>query len=83
VQQRIALISLVLLAMILLTACSHPRWTLANGKPAPNGTILTLTPGKNCDWESATFLHIGMPLGTVMESWDDVHQYISDRRRVT
>jgi hypothetical protein len=76
--QRIALISLAVLALVLLTACSNPRWTLANGEPAPNGTILTLTPDENCDWKSATFLHIGMPLGTIMESGDDVHQYIRD-----
>ncbi len=74
----IALLAVVVLAIVLLTASSQPAWTTTNGEQVPDGTIRTLTGAEHCEWESSTVLHIGMPLGAVMESGADVHQYISD-----
>ncbi|MDE0592131.1 MAG: hypothetical protein OSB68_02635 [Dehalococcoidia bacterium] len=33
----------------------------------------TLIADDHCGWEYSTLLHIGMPLGTAMESGADVH----------
>ncbi len=49
-----------------------------NGQLAPTETIISITGPGHCDWESATLLHIGSPLGSVMESGRDVHQYLGD-----
>jgi hypothetical protein len=86
-QQRITfvaviLFALVVFAIVLLTASSCPVWTTANGEQVPDGTIHTLIADDHCGWESSTLLHIGSPIGTVMDYGTNFHQYIRDPESV-
>ncbi|MCH8910409.1 MAG: hypothetical protein IH867_06695 [Chloroflexi bacterium] len=75
------LLSVSAASLLLLIACNANGnagvWTI-NGERVPKGTISTLTGLEHCGWESATLLHIGSPLGSVMESGRDTNQYIRD-----
>ena len=65
----------------LLIACSaqgsNNIWTV-DGEHVPTEIIISHTGPEHCGWESATLLHIGSPLGSVMESGRDVNQYLRD-----
>lgn len=68
-------------SLFLLIACSAKGstnvWTV-DGEHVPTEIIISHTGLEHCGWESATLLHIGSPLGSVMESGRDVNQYIRD-----
>jgi hypothetical protein len=58
-------------------------WTAPDGREVPSdpgrGTELAVTEGPDhCGWTSATFLHLGWPVGTVATDPDRVRQYVRD-----
>lgn len=62
-------------------------WFDHDGSPLPNGstgsegnTIAVSAGAEHCGWESATFMHLGWPVGTVATSFDDERQYVRDPR---
>lgn len=54
------------------------EWKTVDGRPVSGEIIITHAGPGHCDWESASFLHIGSPLGTIQESGRDVNQYVRD-----
>ena len=58
---------------------SYPgyRWTL-NGRPAPPDELVTVAGPAHCGWQSATFLTIGWPPGTVSATAEHARQYLRD-----
>lgn len=58
------------------------QW-MRNGAPAVRGYELTTAAGPgHCEWEAATFLTIGWPIGTVSRNAIEARQYIRDPRGV-
>jgi hypothetical protein len=52
---------------------------LPDGSPSSEGTVLFVFRGsKQCQWGSATFMHVGWPLGTAANSLGDWRQYVRD-----
>lgn len=70
-------ICLVLLLMLGSINCTADVWTLDGERVQPR-TISTLPGSDHCGWETTTLLHIGSPLGSVLESGADVHRYVRD-----
>lgn len=60
------------------TAWGSNRIWDVDGEPVSPEIIISLIGPAHCEWESATLLHIGSPLGSVMESGRDVNQYLRD-----
>ena len=57
-------------------------WT-RDGRPVKPEELGTIAGPGHCGWESATFLTIGWPLGTLSASSAQARQYIRDPRGVT
>lgn len=57
----------------------HPgyQWT-RDGRPVSGRELTTAAAPGHCDWESATFLTIGWPLGTVSTTSAQARQFIRD-----
>ena len=74
-----------MVSLLLLIACTATEgakvWTI-DGRQVPGEIIITHAGPEHCDWESASFLHIGSPLGTIQESGRDVNQYVRDPERI-
>lgn len=52
---------------------------LPNGSPDSTGTVLVVFRGaEHCQWGSASFMHVGWPLGTAANSLEDWRQYVRD-----
>jgi hypothetical protein len=62
---------------------SYPgyQWT-RNGKPAASEELGTAAGPNHCDWQSATILTIGWPLGTVSADTGHARTYIRDPKGV-
>jgi hypothetical protein len=67
------------------------QWTDEQGNPLPDGTseadgyalvAHTLEGPDHCGWTSATFLHLGWPLGTVAHGSEHIRQYLRDPQGV-
>jgi hypothetical protein len=53
--------------------------SLPNGSPGAEGTVLVVFRGaEHCQWESASFMHLGWPVGTVANGLEDWRQYVRD-----
>ena len=53
-------------------------WTNVNGNRVSGEIIYSSAGSDHCGWETATFLHIGSPLGASMEPRRVVHEYVKD-----
>ena len=60
-------------------------WFDADGNPLPDGspgdggsTLAVFTGPEHCDWQSATFMHLAWPLGSVSVKFRHERQYIRD-----
>ncbi len=52
---------------------------LPDGSPSSEGTVLVVFRGaEHCQWESASFMHLGWPVGTVANALADWRQYVRD-----
>jgi hypothetical protein len=52
---------------------------LPDGSTGSGGTVIAVFQGaEHCQWESATFMHLGWPVGTVAASFEDERQYVRD-----
>lgn len=52
---------------------------LPNGSPGSEGTAIAVFRGsEHCQWETATFMHLGWPVGTNATSFDEERQYVRD-----
>ena len=53
--------------------------SLPNGSAGSEGTAIAVLAGpEHCQWESATFMHLAWPVGTIATSFDDERQYVRD-----
>lgn len=57
------------------------QWTRA-GRPVPAEELETSGGPNHCDWQSATILHIGWPVGTVSKNAGQTRVYIRDPKAV-
>ena len=57
------------------------QWT-HNGKPVPAAELGASAGPNHCDWQSATILHVGWPLGTVSQNAGHSRSYIRDPKGV-
>jgi hypothetical protein len=68
-------------------AFDHPppypgyQWT-RNGRSVPTEELETSGGPNHCDWQSATILHIGWPVGTVSNNAGQARVYIRDPKGV-
>jgi hypothetical protein len=53
------------------------QWTRA-GRPVPTGELETSGGPNHCDWQTATILHIGWPVGTIAKNAGEARVYIRD-----
>jgi immunoglobulin-like protein involved in spore germination len=52
---------------------------LPDGSPGAEGTVLVVFKGaEHCQWESASFMHLGWPVGTLANGLEDWRQYVRD-----
>ena len=52
---------------------------LPDGSPGSVGMVLSVFRGaEHCQWESATFMHVGWPVGTIANGLEDWRQYVRD-----
>jgi hypothetical protein len=56
-------------------------WT-KDGRAVANRELNAIAGPEHCDWQSATFLHLGWPLGTVSQHIGQVHQFLRDPQGV-
>jgi len=59
----------------------HPGYTwLRDGHEVSDFELVTFSGPDHCGWQSATFLIVGWPIGTVSRTIADARQYIRDPR---
>ncbi len=50
-----------------------------DGSPGAEGTVLVVFPGADhCQWGSASFMHVGWPIGTISNDLGGWRQYVRD-----
>ncbi len=53
-------------------------WLDRAGQPVSAKVVTSYEGAEHCDWQSATFLSLGWPLGKKMKSIDEGRQYVRD-----
>jgi Immunoglobulin-like domain of bacterial spore germination len=62
-------------------------WFDGDDQPLPDGSVgsvgtamVVFGGAEHCQWETASFMHLGWPIGTLATTFDDERQYVRDPR---